>query len=95
MKVTESLAKEVNVQKACAALAVPRASFYRWQDRKEDDREERVVPPDRLKNGLPGEFLVLKQRGGLVLQVPIIDRIYRDRRMAGTRISRAVTGRTR
>ena len=43
MKVTESLAKEVNVQQACAALAVPRASFYRWQDREEDDREELVI----------------------------------------------------
>ena len=47
MKVTESLAKEVNVQQACAALAVPRASFYRWQDRAEDDQKERPrsVPP--------------------------------------------------
>ena len=44
MKITESLAKVVNVQQACAALAVPRASFYRWQNPEEDDREERQRP---------------------------------------------------
>ena len=50
MKVTESLAKAVNVQQACAALAVPRASFYRWQDPEEDDRKElqRPAPPPGL-----------------------------------------------
>ena len=47
MKITVSLAKVVNVQQACAALAVPRASFYRWQNPEEDDREgrQRLVPP--------------------------------------------------
>ena len=47
MKITESLAKVVNVQRACAALAVPRASFYRWQNPEEDDREgpQRSAPP--------------------------------------------------
>lgn len=47
MKITESLAKEVNVQQACAALAIPRASYYRWQDLGEDDRKERQrsAPP--------------------------------------------------
>jgi len=48
MKITESLAKEVNVQQACAALAVPRASFYRWQDPEEDDRKERQRPAPPL-----------------------------------------------
>jgi putative transposase len=38
MRITESLSKDANVQQACAALAVPRASFYRWRDRQ--DRNE-------------------------------------------------------
>jgi len=41
MKITESLAKAVNVQQACAALAVPLASFYRWHDLEGDEREVR------------------------------------------------------
>ena len=47
MNITESLAKDVNIQQACAALAVPRASFYRWQNPAQDDREkrQRAVPP--------------------------------------------------
>ncbi len=32
MKMTESLATEVSVQQACVALAIPRASFYRWRN---------------------------------------------------------------
>ena len=53
MKITESLAKAVNVQQACAALVVPRASFYRWQNPEEDDREERQRPAPPL--ALSGE----------------------------------------
>jgi len=47
MKITESLAKDVNLQQACAALAVPRASFYRWQNRTEESPGEhlRPIPP--------------------------------------------------
>ena len=47
MNITESLAKDVNIQQACAALAVPRASFYRWQNPAQDDREkrQRAAPP--------------------------------------------------
>jgi putative transposase len=41
MKITESLAKEVNVQQACIALTIPRGSFYRWQDQMESARAER------------------------------------------------------
>jgi putative transposase len=44
MKVTESLAKEVNVQQACSALAVSRASFYRWQDREDESCSEHQRP---------------------------------------------------
>jgi transposase-like protein len=52
MKMAESLAKAVNVQQACAALAVPRASFYRCQDPAEDDRQERQrsIPPLALSD---------------------------------------------
>jgi putative transposase len=37
----------VNVQQACIALTIPRASFYRWQDQMESARAERPrpVPP--------------------------------------------------
>jgi len=48
MKVTESLAKEINVRQACAALAVPSASFYRWQSRQDSppkEKEMRPAPP--------------------------------------------------
>jgi len=48
MKVTESLAKEINVRQACAALAVPSASFYRWQSRQYSSPKEsglRPAPP--------------------------------------------------
>jgi putative transposase len=47
MKVATSLADEVNVYQACAALAVPRASFYRWQNREEKGQknQQRPLPP--------------------------------------------------
>jgi len=47
MKVTESLAKEVNIQQACSVLAVSRASFYRWQDREDETcgEHKRPLPP--------------------------------------------------
>jgi len=46
MKVTESLAKEVNVRQACAALTVSSASFYRWRNRQiSPSRENRRPSP--------------------------------------------------
>ena len=47
MKVTESLAQEVNVRQACAALTVSSASFYRWQSRQKSVPREnrRPAPP--------------------------------------------------
>jgi len=47
MKVTESLAKEVTVRQACAALTIPHASFYRWRNRRKNTRKEtpRLAPP--------------------------------------------------
>ena len=59
MKITESLAKEVNVQQACAALAVPRASFYRWQNPEEDDQKERQRPAPPLALSCDEEKAVL------------------------------------
>jgi putative transposase len=53
MKVTESLAKEVNVQQACSVLAVSRASFYRWQDREDEPCREHQRPLSPL--ALSGE----------------------------------------
>jgi len=52
MKLAESLAKEVNVHQACATLAIPRASYYRWQDREEHGRKERRTnrPPLSLSD---------------------------------------------
>ena len=48
MKVTASLAEEVNVRQACSALAVPRASFYRWQDYEDDSCCEHRRPRSPL-----------------------------------------------
>jgi len=67
MKMTESLAKEVNVQQACTALAVPRASFYRWQDRQDmgaSIKKLRPVPPLALS----------KEEGKAILDILHSDR---------------------
>jgi putative transposase len=48
MKVTASLAEEVNVRQACSALAVPRASFYRWQDYEDESCCEHRRPRSPL-----------------------------------------------
>ena len=49
MNMTASLAKEVNIQQACTALSVPRASFYRWKDQAAKDEapteKKRPTPP--------------------------------------------------
>ena len=73
MKVTESLAKEVNIQQACAALAVPRASFYRWQDRDEDDLKERQrpVPPLALSGEEEKAVLEILHADRFVDQAPL------------------------
>jgi putative transposase len=73
MKTTESLAKAVNVQQACAALAVSRASFYRWQDRTEDDRKERPrsVPPLALYGEEEKAVLEILHSDRFVDQAPL------------------------
>jgi len=45
--IAESLAKEVNVKQACAALTIPRCGFYRWQrwDEKRMNERNRPVSP--------------------------------------------------
>jgi putative transposase len=46
MKVTESLAQEINVRQACAALTVSSAGFYRWRNRQKSlPRESRRQAP--------------------------------------------------
>ena len=73
MKVTASLAKEVNVQQACAALAVPRASFYRWQDRTENNREKcpRPAPPMALSGEEEAAVLEILHTERFVDQAPL------------------------
>jgi len=73
MKMTESLAKTVNVKQACAALAVPRASFYRWKDPAEDDREEnqRSVPPLALSDEEERAVLEILHSDRFVDQAPL------------------------
>jgi len=73
MKITESLAKEVNVQQACAALAVPRASFYRWQNPEEDDQEgpQRSVPPLALSGEEEKAVLEILHADRFVDQAPL------------------------
>jgi putative transposase len=43
MMVAESLATEVNVKQACAALTIPRCGFYRWKR-----RDEKRMNPDAI-----------------------------------------------
>ena len=43
MNITHSLSKQVGVQNACKALAVPRSSFYRW--RKPVRKKSRNLSP--------------------------------------------------
>ena len=73
MKITESLAKEVNVQLACAALAVSRASFYRWQDPEEDGGKDRQrsVPPLALSDEEENAVLETLHADRFVDQAPL------------------------
>ena len=73
MKITESLAKDVNIQQACAALAVPRASFYRWQNPREDDREGplRSAPPLALSGEEERIVLEILHADRFVDQAPL------------------------
>ncbi len=73
MKITESLAKEVNVQHACAALAVSRASFYRWQDPDKDagNDSQRPVPPLALSDEEENAVLGILHADRFVDQAPL------------------------
>jgi len=73
MKITESLAKDVNVQQACAALAVPRASFYRWQNLEEDGRakRQRPAPPLALSGKEEEAILEILHADRFVDQAPV------------------------
>ena len=59
MKLAESLAKEVNTQQACAALAISRASYYRWKDWEEHGRKERRSNRPPLSLSTEEERIVL------------------------------------
>jgi putative transposase len=73
MKITESLAKDVNVQQACAALAVPRSSFYRWQNPEENYREgpQRSAPPLALSGEEEVAVLEILHADRFVDQAPL------------------------
>ena len=73
MKITESLAKEVNVQHACAALAVSRASFYRWLDPEEDagNDRQRSAPPLALSYEEEKAVLEILHSDRFVDQAPL------------------------
>jgi len=45
MNTAGSLAEDVGIKSACDALAVPRASFYRWRDRDSQKNNYRPAPP--------------------------------------------------
>jgi putative transposase len=72
MKVTESLSKELNIQQACAALAVPRASFYRWQDWEGngEKKSQRAVPPLALSGKEEAAVLEILHEDRFVDQAP-------------------------
>jgi putative transposase len=72
MRLTESLAREVNVQQACAALAVSRASFYRWQgwEGKDEKKRRRGVPPLALSGKEQAAVLEVLHSERFVDQAP-------------------------
>lgn len=72
MRLAESLAREVNVRQACAALAVSRASFYRWQDGegKDEKKRRRVVPPLALSGKEQAAVLEVLHSERFVDQAP-------------------------
>ena len=48
MRVVQTLSEETDIQTSCAALSVPRASFYRWKD--QSDKPTRTYnPPLKLQ----------------------------------------------
>lgn len=59
MNTAGSLAKDVGVKSSCDALAVPRASFYRWRDRDKHSTKDncRPVPPLSLTGNEREEVL--------------------------------------
>jgi len=44
MNTAGSLAKDVGIKSGCDALAVPRASFYRWRDRDKYSTKDHCRP---------------------------------------------------
>jgi len=72
MKLAESLGKEVNVQQACAALAISRASYYRWQDREEHGSKEHRTnrPPLSLSGAEERVVLEILHSDRFVDQAP-------------------------
>src|SRR3989304_7250998 len=59
MSMTDSLAKDVGIKPSCDALAVSRASYYRWKNQDEDSEKEYVRPLSPLALSPSEQQLVL------------------------------------
>ncbi|SEM48412.1 hypothetical protein SAMN04489760_11777 [Syntrophus gentianae] len=72
MKITESLAQEINVRQACAALTVSSAGFYRWRSRQKSVPREnrRPAPPLALSKEEERTILVILHDERLVDMAP-------------------------
>ena len=72
MNTAGSLSKDVGIRSACDALAVPRASFYRWRDRDKHCTKDhcRPAPPLALTNDERKDVLEILHEERFVDQAP-------------------------
>jgi len=72
MNTAGSLSKDVGIRSACDALAVPRASFYRWRDKDKHSTKDhcRAAPPLALTNDERKEVLDILHEERFVDQAP-------------------------
>jgi len=72
MNTAGSLSKDVGIKRACDALVVPRASFYRWHDKDKHSMKDncRPVPPLALTYDERKEVLDILHEDRFVDQAP-------------------------
>ena len=70
MNTAGSLAEDVGIKSACDALAVPRASFYRWRDRSSQKNNYRPAPPLALEDEERKGILITLHEERFVDQAP-------------------------
>ena len=72
MNTAGSLSKNVGIKRACDALVVPRASFYRWRDKDKHPMKGncRPVPPLALTYDERKEVLDILHEDQFVDQAP-------------------------